>query len=106
MSKVQDVMQALADDGFVNVEWAHTGGGCYAIRLPLGDGEGDFSEIMITGEDVFSSYDYDSDEYVNGEWFADRYNKGGDSVTDGEGVVFTRDTAELIAAINASLEKV
>lgn len=103
-TKVQALIDALRADGFVNVEWAHTGGGCYAVCIPLGDGTpDDMSQILITGEDVFYADDLDSDEQVNGEWYADLYGPDGDSTTEGRGIVLTMDTPALIAAINLAI---
>jgi hypothetical protein len=117
MSKVRDLMQALKEDGFMNVDWAYMAGGCYAVRLSLGDPmENDFSEFLISnatpeprphGYDVaepFGRRDLDDDDRVSGIWWLDRYNELGESETDGNGLIRTADTAVLIRTINDSLE--
>lgn len=76
---VRKMMNALEEDGFANVEFAETGGGCKAIRITWDCGHAECNdqhypgEVLITGEDVFSYKDLDSDDDVNGEWYAGFY---------------------------------
>lgn len=107
MAKVQTVIAGLTDDGWVNVEFAHTGGGCHAIRLALGDPrEHDWREILITGEDVFEYNDLTSDDYLGelGQWFVGYYEGSGDveaeALIEENGRPFAEVVAEIASAVN------
>lgn len=105
-TKVQTVINALTEDGWDHTEFAHTGGGCYAIRIMLGNpAVGDFSEILITGEDVFTLGDLTSDDDLGlAQWFVGSYNGSGD--TEGEALIeeetreFDVVVAEIVATVN------
>ena len=77
--KVRQLLDALSEDGWANVEFAHTGGGCHAIRICLGAPEQeDWREVLITGSDVFHRSDLDSDDGLDGEWHIGGYDGSGD----------------------------
>jgi len=80
--KTQQIVAALKAEGWINTEWAHTGGGCYAIRVPLGDPQrDDFTEVMVTGEDVFFEQDWRSDDNLQTEdWYVGSYDQDGDYI--------------------------
>lgn len=100
MSKVRDLMTALAELDAGPVTFTDTGGGCFAVRIDLGR---DWSGILVTREgDDFAADDLDSDEYVTGCWYVDRYDVNGESVTDERGLA-TGDTAAILSAIRSTL---
>lgn len=100
-SKVRRMLAALTEDGFVNVEFAHTGGGCYAIRIAwYGTHPG--GEYLVTAGDVFSFGDFDSDDHVGDEWYVGFYSdedSGGREVFHAEGASI----ADVVAAINRDI---
>lgn len=62
-------------------EWTFTGGGCYAITVPLADG----GELMISDvEGPLTERDLDSDDERYG-WCVGRYDAEGDAVSDDYG---------------------
>ena len=81
--KTRQIVDALRANGWPNVEWTHTGGGCYAIALPLGD-RNDFSEVLITGDDVLIADDWYGDEYLDGVWYVVGYDREGDALDGAE----------------------
>lgn len=92
LPKVQRVMEALKTDHGVGCSWIPTGGGCYAIEVPLPDytcpdlpGTPTAHYALITGEDVFYAWDWDSDDDVADSFYADRYTDVGDSVSGERG---------------------
>lgn len=107
ISRVQTVLDALKADGWANVEFANTGGGCHAIRLSLGNpSAGDWREILITGEDVFHASDLTSDANLGdlGQWFVGYYDGSGDleneALIEEKGRPFAEVVAEIVAATN------
>lgn len=108
MSKVQTVLSALLDAGY-EAEFAHTGGGCYALRVVLGDNTADdFSEVLVTDSDVFSIRDFDSDDELTGEWWIGAYRASGDPLSDELRVVeevdsFATTVLAVVAAVRAAV---
>lgn len=111
--KVQQILAALREDGWADVEFAHTGGGCRAIRISLGDYQReDFSEVLITGDDVLCGADYDSDEYLDGHWWIGGYDGSGEPVDGVETHLYddrqpwTETLAAIVTATNHAAARV
>lgn len=81
--KTQQIVAAL-DEALPYVVGFHpTGGGCYAIRVEVGDYTADdFREVMITDEDVFSARDWETDEHLLGNFWIGAYNGSGDAINE------------------------
>ncbi|MGH3477524.1 MAG: hypothetical protein ACRDQD_11855 [Nocardioidaceae bacterium] len=71
-SSVQALIRKLIDAGVEGVIWQHTGGGCFAIEVPLPHHEGRDYLYITDRWDVLSHSDFESDEDRQG-WSMGRY---------------------------------
>lgn len=80
LPKTQQVLAALRND-WPTAEWGHTGGGCYAIRVPLGDPSADdFAEVLVTDQEAFGGWQWETDEHLTGSWWVGGYHGSGDPI--------------------------
>ena len=78
-SKVSQLTQALRGD--LPASFENTGGGCHAIVIDLGDStRNDYTQVLITGDDVFYASDWDGDDDLDGAWTIGAYDAAGELI--------------------------